>query len=516
MLRPTAFMKKLKRSALWAGLFSCVFGLGMSQVNAKPVVYHYDVVVIGAGAAGLTAAVSAAEHGASVMVIEKMPTVGGNSVLSAGYMLAPITQKNTPEKGIYTPQLQAQEETQLRDMIVTEGQGANDPLLVKTLVARSGKAIDWLRRLGADLVRDSNDFPLRVQSQSTLMVGEEVVKTLLQDAETLRIPIQTQARVSRLLIDDQGRVTGVSVITGRGRQYDVAAHSVIIATGGFAANEQLTGVPLMGRGGLNTTNMPGSIGDGILLLEPLHPQMINMKDVVIHATTLPFSNLVMPVQARHEGGIVVDGTGRRFANELSLKLWKDIVDKSFGRAWLIVDQGIIDKMPVLKNYARYGYLYKAQNEEELARYMHVNPQVFANEMRRYRMLAEMKNDLDFHRPTLDSTLREYPLYAVSIQPALHGTPGGLKINVNTEVLNQKNEPIPGVFAAGEVTGGVFGKGRIQGTGLMDAIVYGRIAGIHAAHYAKMLEKKYCPLNEPNEPLPSPETKPALPPSLTHS
>lgn len=437
-------------------------------------VYHFDVVVVGAGAAGLTAALSASEQGARVLVVEKMPTVGGNSVQSAGYMLA--KKRSTAD---------ADEGDAYEAQILHEGKGGNDKALVRQLVDDSTGAIEWLQSKGADLAPNglAAASPYQFQAGNSVMVGEEVVKTLLQGIESRRIPVQTLTRVSSLRIGPDGRVAGVNVVTSKGVHYEVEAPSVVIATGGFAANEKMTGISPTGDFGLTTTNLPGTLGDGISLTLPLKAKVVDMHDVKVHATTMPYSNLVITIQARQEGAVLIDATGRRFTNELSHKAWHDILSKSAGHAWLVLDQGIIDKLPVLQNYARYGYFVKAQTDEELARYMHCSPEVFTLTMNRYRQLAALGHDMDFERPTTVSTLKQYPLYAVHIQPAVHSTPGGLSINTDAAVLDKSGAPIPGMFAAGEVTGGIFGKDRIEGTGLIDAVVHGRIAGRNAAKWA---------------------------------
>lgn len=429
-----------------------------------------DVVVVGAGVAGLSAAVSAAEHGASVMVIEKMPYVGGNSIQSAGYMLAYPTDM--------TDHVESANRV-VKDMVAQKGNRE----MLGIMMNDSSAAVRWLRSQGADLVRDWAEHPFRVSPASSVMVGEEVVKTLLHTSERFHLPIQTQSRVTELLRDETGVVYGVAVVNGQGRHYKVKASSVVLATGGFAAAERLTCSVNPSYRHMATTNLPSTLGDGMMLAEPFNAALVNMRNVYVHATTLPLSNLVIPKQAREEGAILLSRDGERFCNELATQTWRPILEKSQGQAWLVMDQGTVDKLPILKTYARYGYFYRANDEEELARYMHAKPEVVAKTIRRYRTLAGMGDDRDFNRPSMRSQLKNFPLYVVKVQPALHYTPGGLKITPDGEVVNFDGKPIQGLFAAGEATGGVFGRTRPEGAGLTDAVVFGRRAGEAAAAYS---------------------------------
>ncbi len=473
----TSFRKSSWRFALSALLAlvvagSCAHATTTPKADELETVpeQRVDVVVVGAGVAGLSAAVSAAEHGASVMVIEKMPYVGGNSIQSAGYMLAYPTDMT--EHAEHASRV-------VKDMVAQKGSRE----MLGIMMNDSSAAVRWLRSQGADLVRDWAEHPFRVSPASSVMVGEEVVKTLLHTAERFHLPIQTQSRVTELLKDDEGVVYGVSVINGQGRRYTVKASSVVLATGGFSAADRLTCSVNPSYRHMATTNLPSTLGDGMRLAEPFNAALVNMRHIYVHATTLPLSNLVIPKQAREEGAILLSRDGERFCNELATQTWRPILEKSQGQAWLVMDQTTVDKLPILKTYARYGYFYRANDEDELARYMHAKRDVVEKSLRRYRMLAAVGEDRDFHRPTMRSHFKQFPLYVVKVQPALHYTPGGLKISPDGEVVNFQGKPIQGLYAAGETTGGVFGRTRPEGAGLTDAVVFGRRAGEAAAAYS---------------------------------
>lgn len=448
---------------------------------------HCDVIVIGAGGSGLTSAVSAAEKGAKVIVVEKMPFIGGNTLLAASFMLGVPPGNRT-------------EAERLESDMLREGGKSADPTLLKSVVTQSSSVVDWLRGYGADLqrfclTRDSNlQTSCRLNDDGSVsqrglqpgnggFIGEEIIKTLLNGIEQHRIPIQTHSFVHQITRDADGRVNGVIIENSAGEQRRLSAPAVVIATGGFSANEDMIGHFANTTAGLQSTNSPAATGDGILMAEALGAETVDMDAVTVHPTTLPFSGLILPRQVRVQGAILVNDEGRRFADELSPNLSDIIRQKSEGRAWLIFDQALLDSMPVLAGYARSGYFLRGKSDIDLARGLRVSPNVLHETIVRYRGFVELNKDGEFNRRIMTSRLDTPPLYAVSVRPGIHTTLGGLKIDDSSRVLG-KTGPIPGLFAAGEVTGGVLGANRLEGSGLTAALVYGRIAGQAAAQWAQ--------------------------------
>ena len=187
------------------------------------------------------------------------------------------------------------------------------------------------------------------------------------------------------------------------------------------------------------------------------------------------------------GGILVNEKGHRFTNELSSDL-EPFFERADGRAWLIVDQDIVDSYPALRNYAQSGFMERGRTDEELARLIRVSPETLVEELSRYRSLVRHQSDTDFGRPTMKSYLTHYPLYAINVRPGIQSTLGGLYTNARAQVLYTSGAPIRGLFAAGEVTGGIFGARRLEGSSLTASIVYGRIAGAEAANFASALHQ----------------------------
>lgn len=437
--------------------------------------FSCDVVVVGAGGAGLSAALSAAEAGAHVLVIEKMPMLGGNTLLSASHMLSPPTNSR-------------QAEEKLESLVQAKGGGTSDPALARMIIRHSAETLDWLSGMGADFIRFTPTVvgqPLPdqgIRPKGGRVIGKEIVKTLLHGAETLRVPIQTLSSVTGITLDAGGRISGVEVLNSQGRVWQVKAKAVLLATGGFAANEDMVMRHASLPETMQSTNSPGCTGDGIVMAQSLGAQTIDMDAVTVHPTTLPFSGLVIPLQTRVLGAILVNERGERFADELSPGLRSAIEKQPGGRAWMIFDQKILASMPVLSKYARNGYFLKGSTEEELARRIRVSPQKLFQQISIYRSYVRKRHDEDYGRKTLPSLLFSYPLYAVSVSPGIHNTPGGLRVDEQGRVLSAGG-PIPGLYAAGEVTGGIFGRSRPEGMGLTGALVHGRLTGRAAAEWA---------------------------------
>jgi fumarate reductase flavoprotein subunit len=433
--------------------------------------YRSDVVVIGAGSAGLSAALAASDAGAQVIVLEKMPMLGGSSILSASHML-------TPAPG-------AEGAAQFREEVTEAGGSSVSPQLSGVFADNVESAVEWLEKMGADfksITVDADRNGTKTASalrSSQGLIGEEVIKTLLHGIESRRIPVQRMVDVTSIESDGRG-ISAVCVTDRYGDKWCVGTSSVVIATGGFSANGEMIGK----YAGMPSTNSPGSTGDGIALARTLGAKTVDMDAIVVHPTTMPFSGFILPVQTRMLGGILLNASGQRFVNELApnSEITSKIMSQG-GRAWLVIDQGILDQMPVLKRYAENGYFVTGASDGELARAMHADPLAVIDTLTQYRRSAALGRDEAFGRSSLESRLHDYPLYAISVSPGVHCTPGGLVIDAGAHIEGEKG-PIPGLYAAGEVTGGVLGRRCLEGTGLSSAVVFGRIAGENAARYAK--------------------------------
>ena len=489
-----------------------------------------DVVVVGAGGAGMTAAITAAAEGKSVVILESQSMVGGNSVRATGGMNAgktvyqdenefgesagvEKTLKTAAEKYADNETITALAKTvseqwaayqanptgyfdsvelmELDTMI--GGKGINDPELVETLCANSADAIDWLDEHGITLHNVSSFGGASVkrihrpvnEEGKVVSVGAYMIPLLQENCEKRGIDIVLNTTVDTILTDANGAAVGVSGTDKDGNTVVVNAKSVILATGGFGANLDMVTQYKPELAGFMTTNAAGAQGQGIEMATAIGAGTVDMDQIQIHPTVEANTAALITEGLRGDGAILVNANGERFIDEVGTR---DVVSAAEiaqpgSYSWLIVDQAMADASSVIQGYIKKGYTKTGATYEELAKELDVDPAAFANTMETWNGYVEAKNDPDFGRTSFANPLNNGPYYAIKVTAGVHHTMGGVTINSATEVLKEDGTVIPGLFAAGEVTGGVHGANRLGGTAVADFVVFGRIAGESAANYA---------------------------------
>ena len=498
--------------------------------NGETVSYDADVVVIGAGGAGMTAAMTAADAGQKVVILESQAMVGGNSARATGGMNAAKTvyqdenefdQAAGVEKTLATAaEKYADNETitalaktvseqwaayqanptgyfdsvelmELDTMI--GGKGINDPELVKTLCEGTADAIDWLDEHGITLHNVSSFGGASVkrihrpvnEEGKVVSVGAYMIPLLQENCEKRGIDIVLNTTVDTILTDANGAAVGVSGTDKDGNTVVVNAKSVILATGGFGANLDMVTQYKPELAGFMTTNAAGAQGQGIEMATAIGAGTVDMDQIQIHPTVEANTAALITEGLRGDGAILVNANGERFVDEVGTR---DVVSAAEiaqpgSYSWLIVDQAMADASSVIQGYIKKGYTKTGATYEELAKELDVDPAAFANTMETWNSYVEAKNDPDFGRTSFANPLNNGPYYAIKVTAGVHHTMGGVTINSATEVLKEDGTVIPGLFAAGEVTGGVHGANRLGGTAVADFVVFGRIAGESAANYA---------------------------------
>ena len=498
----------------------------MGGTDSVDLTYTADIVVIGAGGAGMTAALTAADAGKSVLVLESQPAVGGNSVKSTGGMNAAKTayqDANTfdeaagIEKTLKSAEAYADNEaiTALAAKVKEQweawqaapegyfdstelfaldtligGKGLNDPALVETLVNNSAAAIDYLDSIGIHLNNVAAFGGASVKrihrpvndEGKTVSVGAYTVP-LLEKAcqENDKIALLTDVTATKLLTTD-GAVTGVEAQGKAGNKITVEAKAVILATGGFGANLDMVVQYKPSLAGFMTTNAAGIQGQGILMATEIGAATVDMEQIQIHPTVQADTASLITEGLRGDGAILVNANGERFIDEVGTR---DVVSAaeiaqpdSF--SWLVVDQKMVDASSVIQGYINRGLMLQGDSYEALAEALGIPADAFAATMEKWNGYVADKNDPDFGRTSFAQPLDTAPFYAVKVTAGIHHTMGGLKIDAQTHVLNTEGEIIPGLYAAGEVTGGVHGANRLGGNAVADFVVFGRIAGQAAA------------------------------------
>ena len=489
-----------------------------------------DVVVVGAGGAGMTAAITAAAEGKSVVVLESQSMVGGNSVRATGGMNAAKTVyqdenefgesagvektlKTAAEKYADNETITALAKTvseqwaayqanptgyfdsvelmELDTMI--GGKGINDPELVETLCANSADAIDWLDEHGITLHNVSSfggasvkriHRPVNAEGK-TVSVGSYMIPLLQENCEKAGVKMMLDTTATEILTDANGAAVGVKATGASGETVTVNAKAVVLATGGFGANLDMVVKYKPELKGFMTTNAPGIQGQGIEMAQAIGAATVDMDQIQIHPTVEANTAALITEGLRGDGAILINEEGKRFIDEVGTR---DVVSaaeiaQTGSYSWLVVDQAMADASSVIQGYIKKGYTVTGATYEELGKAMGVDAAAFAETMEKWNGYVEAKNDPDFGRTSFANPLNTAPYYAVKVTAGVHHTMGGLKINTNTEVLNEKGEVIPGLFAAGEVTGGVHGANRLGGNAVADFTVFGRIAGAAASDYA---------------------------------
>lgn len=440
-----------------------------------------DVVVVGGGGAGLSAAIAAKEKGANVVLVEKMLMLGGNT----NYATAGINAANTKLQ----KKLGIEDNAELfYNDTMKGGKNVNNPELVKKLTTDSANIIDWLTERGADLsevVFTGGQSAKRTHRPAGgQAVGPVIVDALAETAEKDGIDVRTESEVTKL-IKTGDKVTGVEV-KHKGETYNITAKAVVMATGGFGANAKMVAEYKPSLEGFGSTNSPAITGEGIKMVKAVGGDLVDMTEIQTHPTVVHKKTAMITEAVRGEGAILVNREGKRFVSELETR---DVVSKAeleqTGKsAFLVFDQEVREKLGAINGYVRKGFTVEGATVEELAGKIGVDAKGLVDTMAKYNGYVKAGEDKDFGKTALPRELVKAPFYAIEVSPAVHHTMGGVHINTNAEVLTADGKVIPGLFAAGEITGGVHGANRIGGNAVTDITVYGKTAGENAADFAK--------------------------------
>lgn len=289
---------------------------------------------------------------------------------------------------------------------------------------------------------------------------------------------------------DDGRVNGVEV-NADGIIKVINAKAVILATGGFGASKEYIKRFRPDLESYKTTNQLGATGDGLKLAENVGAELMQMNLVQVHPTVQQDNPHVYLIgeAVRGEGAIMVNGEGKRFVNELNTRkiCANAITALPEHSAYLIFDQGIRDHVKAIEFYDKVGLVVHGETIEDLAKQINVDPSNLKQTVTTWNQAVENHDDAEFGRTTgMDRGITKPGFFAIHIAPAIHYTMGGIHITPKTQVLDGNGDIIKGLFAAGEVAGGLHGNNRVGGNSIAETIVFGRQAGQQVALYARSL------------------------------
>ncbi|MCH5461876.1 flavocytochrome c [Lactobacillus sp. LC28-10] len=444
---------------------------------------HYDVIVIGSGAAGMTAAIQAHELGLSPVILEKMDKLGGNTNRASSGMNAAETNVQLKHHVVDSFQ-------EFYDETLKGGGGQNNTELLKYFSEHAALAIDWLAdhdiQLDEITITGGMSKMRTHRPHSLAAIGGFLVTELLKQVQKARIPLFSGLKVTELTTDDDGKVTGVRATTGK-QSGPLTADAVILAAGGFGANQDMLAKYRPDLKGMETTNQPGATGDGIKLAQALGAKLVDMDQVQVHPTVqqdTPHAYLIGEA-VRGEGAILVNKHGDRFVNELDTR--KNVTAAIDGLnengAYLIFDQGIRDRAKAVEFYDSIGLVHTGQSLDDLASQLGFDAATLKQTVSDWNTAVADQNDSAFNRTTgMDRDISTAPFFAIHIAPAIHYTMGGIAINHKTEVLNEDGKAIKGLYAAGEIVGGLHGNNRIGGNSIAETVIFGRQAGEQVFNY----------------------------------
>lgn len=504
------------------------------KVEVKHVEKQADVVVVGGGGAGLVAAISAAEQGANVIVLEKAPFLGGNLVVFGGIYNTPdpelqskvemkdsiheMIEKAISAEPVNEEHAQAMAEVK-QDYETWQANGAvglfdsaawyslqtwnsGDKVANKKLVDlmcdNAFEGYEWLKDIGVEfndkVTQGAGSLYQRthgaVKPNGSGFI-EAYVNTLDQ-YDTVEIMMETSGKA--LIKDDAGRIVGVEAEDVLGNTYSIKAENgVILATGGFAGNVELRQEYCEGDKwedlgpNVMTTNLKSITGDGILMAREIGANLIDMEQIQLLHLGNPFNGStkgVIPSKGRNANEVIfVNSEGKRFVAEDGRRdvMCNAILQQPGSFYWMIHDSKNIDlESPAVSEFIKGGYMVMADTLEELAALIDVDPTTLIETVNQYNEAVVTGKDELTGRSLLEVTIDEGPYFAAKRVPSAHHTMGGIEINEETHVLDEEGNWIEGLYAAGEVTGGIHGGNRVGGNAVDDTVVFGRIAGANAA------------------------------------
>lgn len=444
---------------------------------------NYDVVIVGSGGAGLAAAIQAHDEGAHVVIIEKMPTIGGNTIKASVGMNAAETRFQKI-KGIEDSKELFYEET------LKGGKFKNNPELLREFVELAPEAIEWLAAKEIELnditITGGMSIDRTHRPEDRSAVGGFLISGLVKNVNKRDIEVLLETSVAEILYEN-GAVTGVKVVDEYNDSRILNAKSVIVATGGFSANREMVVKFRPELDGFVTTNHKGATGSGIAMLQKIGADTVDMGEIQIHPTVEQTTSYLISESIRGGGAILVSQAGKRFYNEMETrdKVSAEIIALPEKSAWVIFDEQVRANNKAADEYIAKGFVLSAPTPEELAVKLNMNPVALTETLERYNLFVVEKKDEDFGRTTaLRHPLNKGPFFAIRIAPGVHHTMGGVVINTDTAVLDAQKQPITGAWAAGEVAGGIHGANRIGGNAVADIIIFGILAGRNAAALAK--------------------------------
>ena len=492
-----------------------------------------DLIIVGAGGAGLSAAVTAKDLDVkNVLVLEKMPVIGGNTLRCASAFNAadPDRQKALPmtetlkeavvkaisekpvseEHAKLMADVKAKYEAYLKSGSKTlfdcpewhalqtynGGDKVGQIPLIRQYSNNVLDTLHWMQSKGSpvmDRVSQGAGALWQRTHQLDAPAGLGLIDPLYQSAVKQGVNFKLGMRVQDLILNDKGRVIGVTATDKVGNKYEFTSKDgVILATGGYSQNKEMRrkSAPHL-TPEMVSTNQPGATGDGIVIATRHGADTTGMNYVQVYPLATPGTGALQG-RARKMSGlddvIDVNKNGERFVKEDARRdeFVAAIKKQPGGVVYDINDSSIVKPLNSfnedVETLVSIGRIYKADSLADLAKQLGMPADKLEATVAEFNKMVEAKNDPKFGRKLFDRPIVKPPFYATPRAPSIHHTMGGLQISTNAQVLDKNGKPIPGLYAAGEVTGGIHGSNRLGGNATADVLTFGRIAAKSAVAY----------------------------------
>lgn len=456
-------MKKML-SILLAALIVCALAVTAIAEEAT-----CDIVVVGGGGAGMTAAIKATEAGKKVILVEKEGRLGGNTLLGS-------TSFSAAESSL---QEAAGVETKAEEWAakLRKGNPSSTEEAIKYLTEQSGAAADWLSGIGMDLSRIFNTYAHGTADGSA--PGIKIVEAMQKEMDRVGIDYRVDAEATKILKDENGKICGVRV----NDSYDIKAKAVIMASGGFAANNELIVEYDPRWNGLSYSCSGSATGEGTLIAREAGAALSHMTNVKVNPTAHYIDDKVCFSVAplRSNGCIMVSHAGVRIVNEEGAYTPNsEVIVKNGGEVYMVFDQTLVDKIAAVEGYKNGGYLVYADTLEELADMIDVDKEAFLATCAQYTEYCKNGVDPDFGKTNFSTDLTNAPFYAMTAKPAVQGTFGGISVNARAAVLDEAGNVIEGLYACGECAD----EGTMGDAPLTVNVVFGTLAAQSAVEDLK--------------------------------
>lgn len=485
-----------------------------------------DLIIVGAGGAGLSAAVTAKDLGVkNVLVLEKMPVIGGNTLRCASAfnaadpdrqkaLLMTETLKEAVVKAISEKPVSEEHAKLMADVkakyeaylksgsktlfdcpewhALQTYNGGDKVGHIPLIRQYSNNVLDtlhWMQSKGSpvmDRVSQGAGALWQRTHQLDAPAGLGLIDPLYQSAVKQGVNFKLGMRVQDLILNDKGRVIGVTATDKVGNKYEFTSKDgVILATGGYSQNKEMRqkSAPHL-TPEMVSTNQPGATGDGIVIATRHGADTTGMNYVQVYPLATPGTGALQG-RARKMSGlddvIDVNKNGERFVKEDARRdeFVAAIKKQPGGVVYDINDSSIVKPLNSfnedVETLVSIGRIYKADSLADLAKQLGMPADKLEATVAEFNKMVEAKNDPKFGRKLFDRPIVKPPFYATPRAPSIHHTMGGLQISTNAQVLDKKGKPIPGLYAAGEVTGGIHGSNRLGGNATADVLTFGRIA-----------------------------------------